>query len=274
MSNNWQTTIPGSGGGSPSPTTNNRSGNIWSALSGLIGIGSNAIQNKQTKKREAEKRAYDLEQWQRKNQYNHPLEQMRRLKDAGLNPNLIYGSSPGSAVGNADGIHAGKAPEYKLDNPVTGFMNTRLQQSQTNNLNSLSTLNDVKALTELQNKNLRGTEADLAKGNLQSSMEIRKAEAKTAHQKFLQSELETIAVSENLKPRIAKFAAEAMTAKINQDTAAYLKNVAALKSYLTTKGILPTSYQWAQIIALIPGVTGKIEVDHKGFEQYKQKNNN
>lgn len=34
---------------------------------------------------------WNLEQWNRTNAYNHPLEQMNRLRQAGLNPNLVYG---------------------------------------------------------------------------------------------------------------------------------------------------------------------------------------
>jgi len=34
--------------------------------------------------------------------YNSPVAQMERLKQAGLNPNLIYGSSPGGAAGGTD----------------------------------------------------------------------------------------------------------------------------------------------------------------------------
>lgn len=40
----------------------------------------------------------DLEMWNRQNEYNNPKNQMQRLKDAGLNPNLAYGS--GSVAGN------------------------------------------------------------------------------------------------------------------------------------------------------------------------------
>lgn len=40
----------------------------------------------------------NLEQWYRENQYNSPDEQMRRLKNAGLNPNLVYGT--GAVSGN------------------------------------------------------------------------------------------------------------------------------------------------------------------------------
>lgn len=40
----------------------------------------------------------NLEQWYRENEYNSPDQQMRRLRNAGLNPNLVYGN--GSVSGN------------------------------------------------------------------------------------------------------------------------------------------------------------------------------
>lgn len=41
----------------------------------------------------------DLQMWNMQNQYNSPTAQMQRFKDAGLNPNLIYGQgSPGNAT--------------------------------------------------------------------------------------------------------------------------------------------------------------------------------
>lgn len=39
-----------------------------------------------------------MQSWQLANDYNHPIQQMQRLKAAGLNPNLVYGS--GSVAGN------------------------------------------------------------------------------------------------------------------------------------------------------------------------------
>jgi hypothetical protein len=49
----------------------------------------------------------DIDMWNRQNQYNRPIEQMKRLEEAGLNPNLVYGS--GSAAGNT----AGQMPKYQ-----------------------------------------------------------------------------------------------------------------------------------------------------------------
>ena len=76
-----------SGGGNTSPT-----GSILGPIIGAgLSFGKDAWQNKKNRELEAKRRAYDLAQWERQNAHNHPLEQMRRLKEAGLNPNLIYG---------------------------------------------------------------------------------------------------------------------------------------------------------------------------------------
>lgn len=47
---------------------------------------------------------YDLAKWQLENAYNSPSAQMQRLKDAGLNPNLMYGNGSTASTGNADPI--------------------------------------------------------------------------------------------------------------------------------------------------------------------------
>jgi ATP-dependent Lon protease len=43
---------------------------------------------------------FNIDMWNRQNLYNSPKEQMRRLRDAGLNPNLIYGNNVSGAAGN------------------------------------------------------------------------------------------------------------------------------------------------------------------------------
>lgn len=64
----------------------------------------------------------DINQWNRQNAYNHPAMQMERLKNAGLNPNLVYGS--GSVTGNV----SGQLPKYtapghqKVDTPTATAM--------------------------------------------------------------------------------------------------------------------------------------------------------
>lgn len=131
-------------------------------IAGAFGLGSNALSNYGRKKRESNRRFYDMQMehsrrqydqamWDKVNKYNHPIEQMARLKGAGLNPNLIYGSSPGSAVGNAQSIASGKqlqgqAPQYQIDNPMTPFMDTKVKQAQSNNMDADAKLKTAQAI--------------------------------------------------------------------------------------------------------------------------------
>lgn len=271
-----------SGPGKPSNPTGTSVAGVpgWVPAVGntLASLVSDIIYSDSTKKREKRAREWNRKQWDDQNKYNHPLEQMRRLKEAGLNPNLIYGSSPGQATGNAGQTHKGQAPEYRLNNPIgqgiNTFFDTKVKQATSNNLDSLSTLNDVRTATEIQTKRLRGTEADLAKGTLNASMEIKQLEAKTQYQKLVQQELTTIAMSDKDKGIIARYAYETMEAKIKKDTASFMREVAALKAFMTSKGILPDSFKWAQILAMIPtAIPGAPETlgDHQGFKEWKKK---
>lgn len=60
----------------------------------------------------------DLESWNRENDYNSPKNQQARFKDAGLNPNLIYGQG---SPGNASQLPSYQAPtaDYTRVSPST-----------------------------------------------------------------------------------------------------------------------------------------------------------
>lgn len=76
---------------------------IGNFLASLVGVGGEYAAQKLAYKgqQEANKtnimlareaRDYDQMMWNQQNAYNAPTQQMQRLKEAGLNPNLIYGS--------------------------------------------------------------------------------------------------------------------------------------------------------------------------------------
>lgn len=83
-------------------------GTVGNILSGITG---GYFQRKQMKRQYQYQRqlmneqyALNLQQWNRENEYNSPASQMARLKEAGLNTNLMYGD--GSA-GNAGSFQVG-----------------------------------------------------------------------------------------------------------------------------------------------------------------------
>lgn len=66
-----------------------------------IGAAGNAGSSIAAGKINKKSRNFQREMFQKTNEYNAPTAQMQRLREAGLNPNLIYGGSSGGAAGTA-----------------------------------------------------------------------------------------------------------------------------------------------------------------------------
>ena len=68
---------------------------LFGAASSIIGSGINFLSNNATNRSNDKLARYqndwNLAQWKRENEYNLPINQMQRLREAGLNPNLVYG---------------------------------------------------------------------------------------------------------------------------------------------------------------------------------------
>lgn len=100
-----------------------------------------------------------VEMWNMQNQYNSPTAQMSRLRQAGLNPNLVYGSG-------VTGNNAGSTPQYQpakiqratmepyrgwnlgLSDAVSTFMAMRQNKAQVENMEAQNKLIKEQARTE------------------------------------------------------------------------------------------------------------------------------
>lgn len=107
----------------------------------------------------------DLEMWNRQNEYNNPLNQMGRLKDAGINPVLAFGKDIG---GNTSGqMPKYNAPTIKYDAKapqilavLEQFQNFKMRQAQTNLVQEqVHTQNELQDEKRLQNI-VKGIKAD------------------------------------------------------------------------------------------------------------------
>jgi len=67
---------------------------IFNAIGGAIGGVASIIGQERANKANQRMAEYqnqqNLQQWNRQNQYNSPTQQMQRLKEAGINPNMAY----------------------------------------------------------------------------------------------------------------------------------------------------------------------------------------
>jgi hypothetical protein len=106
---------------------------------GLFSLGSDLLSNRGAKSRQNLANKQNVEFWNMQNAYNTPKQQMSRLKDAGLNPNLIYGSNANTGV--AGSIAPSKASPYNVQNPVP--LQTMLLGAQIKNLNSVTSKNNA-----------------------------------------------------------------------------------------------------------------------------------
>lgn len=98
----------------------------------------------------------NLANWERENSYNSPKAQMDRLKQAGLNPNLVYGNGADAQGGS---ISQANPQSWNPDVPPTNFgshmmtqMGIQMQQLQMENLKAQNELinaqtNNVNAST-------------------------------------------------------------------------------------------------------------------------------
>lgn len=147
------------------------------AAANLAGSAINAgsAGNLNRKNRKHQRGMYDLQRrdaladWNAQNAYNSPLEVMKRLKEGGLNPNLVYdngaGSWSGGQVRSSDtGNAATSVPEWgnAISSPVGAYMDAKINQLTqqkllaeiTNqNANTNKTLSQTKSLDFMVEKN-------------------------------------------------------------------------------------------------------------------------
>nr|QJB18837.1 MAG: DNA pilot protein [Microvirus sp.] len=137
----------------------------YGAAASVIDTGVNAyVQSdisKKTRKwneQQYEKQKADnLAYWHMQNEYNNPTSQMQRLRDANLNPNMVYGQSSGGASGQAGDIKAPnplswnpKAPTFDLTKGIQTYADVKTKQAQTDALKTQATTNATQAALNAQ----------------------------------------------------------------------------------------------------------------------------
>lgn len=150
--------------------------------------------------------------WNKQNAYNHPIQQMQRLKGAGLNPHLIYGTGTQGAVGNAGDVKGYDRADVKSTHEgvraFSDYMNFRGIQAQINNADAIAEAKKqeaIKTATEsailgkrlgkedeflnanLEGLTLRNQKTDLENKNLEVQFEIAN---KTKQQKIKRASAE------------------------------------------------------------------------------------
>jgi hypothetical protein len=117
-----------------------QSGGAMSAINGAFNSGmTNAANMKMAKYQYSQ----EMDMWNKANAYNAPSAQMDRLKQAGLNPNLIYGNGSAATGQTANQLPRYQAPTMRADvmpegnnqqNYMNNYQDYKIKAAQVDNL--------------------------------------------------------------------------------------------------------------------------------------------
>lgn len=104
--------------------------------------------------------AWNLAQWNRQNEYNSPANQMNLLRQAGLNPNLVYGQLSGASAGSLESAGADiSAPTPNNAAQVSGFGDLGVQIGNQMMQKELNDANIEKINAETESQRISNTKA-------------------------------------------------------------------------------------------------------------------
>lgn len=132
-------------------------GSILQGLGMALDFTNSALNRRAQKKQNEADRAHAVQMYERQrqdsiadfnrqNEYNHPEQQMERLRQAGLNPNLVYGKGADNTAAsiNKTSYQESKLTAPQLDfsfaNALSQYQQVQMQKVQTDNMAKQSEL--------------------------------------------------------------------------------------------------------------------------------------
>lgn len=153
------------------------------------------------------------------NKYNAPIEQMNRLRQAGLNPNLVYGKGAENTAAMVRGSQGSNSsqPAPRVDNsyvsPALGqYFQTQNIQAQTDNLHANKTLLQKEAI--LKDASTAKIMQDTARGtfDLEQAQALRDDVIKAAQLGNLQTETNIeLSIDKNAREELANSSSVKLT---------------------------------------------------------------
>jgi len=113
----------------------------------ILQVGMQNQSNKRAFKRSAD---FTREMFDATNEYNHPVQQMARLKEAGLNPALMYGKSGGTGQATSPPGQTQTPTQIPDLNAGLSYAQLQLMKSQQENADSQTNLNTLQGATEAE----------------------------------------------------------------------------------------------------------------------------
>lgn len=149
-------------------------------------LGAQAWSNAGNIKRQREAFRQNLAMWNLQNEYNTPKAQMARYREAGLNPNLMYGQGN---PGNATQMAKYNAPEMSISMPdiigmIGQYQNSKLIAEQTKNVQADTALKVQERSIKELDKIIKQYEEELAFESSSALLELEEREGRKAPKRY------------------------------------------------------------------------------------------
>lgn len=152
---------------------------LAAAAATAIGAGINAASNSKNNKANAamarEQMAFDRQMWEDTNEYNLPINQIGRLRDAGINPNAAYNNGVDGITAQNQQTSANLANQKAFQTDAgTSMANALLQQQQLDIENKRVKVEQQRADTEQRKAEADIGYIDTQRDSLQFDLELKK----------------------------------------------------------------------------------------------------
>lgn len=202
------------------------------ANTGLSALAQGSI-NKKTRKYNLEQyqkeRVDALADWNRTNEYNSPSSQMARYRDAGLNPNLIYGQqNTAEAVRSTNTAPWNpRAPNIDIQAgpAVSAYFDTRLKEAQYDNLKTQNTVLIQEAALKAATTSNTAAQTAKTQFELQQANDLKSTSLETASQNLrnMQQQYQLAGNQDSRNERITTSNIKEAATRILQNQASTLK---------------------------------------------------
>lgn len=192
------------------------------ALQSIFGLGKN--------KRNRQMMNYELKQNKKmfdyQNAYNTPKNQINRLKEAGLNPALMYGQgTTGNSIGSAPQTRY--TPDESFDSSsliqgVTQGAQMLLQKQQVNNLKAQQQETESRTLLNTIDATVKGGTKEEAKGLIKYQLENLKSDNKNKLQNLANSKVTNDILNKDLSKKQIEIENAQIEKALNQSDLDYV----------------------------------------------------
>lgn len=221
-----------------------------------INAGLNALNNR--KQREYNEKMYvrqrqdSLNDWNMQNEYNSPKSQMQRLRDAKLNPNLVYGHGADATGGVPRGTDLQSwnptAPNVNLQGAATSLMDIydiKMKEAQIDNLEAQNIVIKQEGLlkaTDVAKANIDLSPKQYGPGDMPFYQALKESQLEMSQQLLKKSQIESnvmlarnereaIQSAQSLREGIERIATMRLGRELTASQKRSIDNDAELKRY-------------------------------------------